>query len=93
MNRNGKGKPRRIEVKGSVSNPALAPRGNTLVYDQKTNKGRQIFKTTLTGDRSEQLTERGGNYGADWFDPAFALPVSLQPHLLTTVWGRVKVRD
>lgn len=93
VNRNGKGKPRRIEVKGSVSNPALAPQGNTLVYDQKTNKGRQIFKTTLAGDKSEQLTERGGNYGADWFDPAFALPVSPQPHLLTTVWGEMKVRD
>lgn len=31
--------------------------------------------------------------GADWFDPAFALPVSPQSHLLTTIWGRVKVRE
>ena len=42
---------------------------------------------------SEQPTDKGENYGVDWFDPAFALPVSPQPHLLTTLWGRVKVGE
>ena len=38
----------------------------------------------------EQLTHIGINFLGDWFDPAFALPVSPQPQLLTTLWGEVK---
>ena len=43
--------------------------------------GEQIFS---------QLTDISRNFGGDWFDPAFALPVSPQPRLLTTTWGKVK---
>ena len=94
VNRKGNGKPSKIKVEGTGSYPALAPQGDVLVYHKETaRKGRQLFKVALAGGISEQLTDKGENYGADWFDPAFALPVSPQPHLLTTVWGRVKVRD
>lgn len=94
VNRKGNGKPSKVKVEGTGSFPALAPQGNTLIYHKETlGKGRQLFKVALAGGRAEQLTDRGENYGADWFDPAFALPVSPQPHLLTTVWGRVKVRE
>lgn len=93
VNRKGNGEPRKIKVEGDVSSPALAPQGDTLIYQKETGRGDQLFKVNLAGGRSEQLTDKGRNYSADWFDPAFALPVSPQPHLLTTVWGRVKVRD
>ena len=93
VNRKGNGKPSKVKVEGTGSSPALAPQGDMLVYQKKTRNGRQLFKVALAGGISEQLTDKGENYGADWFDPAFALPVSPQPHLLTTVWGRVKVRD
>ena len=93
VNRNGKGEARKVKVKGKVSHPAVAPQGDTLVYQKETGRGKQLFKVALAGGIPKQLTDRGENYGADWFDPAFGLPVSPQPHLLTTVWGRVKVRD
>ena len=54
---------------------------------------RQLFKIAAGGGIPEQLTHRGDNFKANWFDPAFALPVSPQPHLLTTVWGTLKTRD
>lgn len=54
---------------------------------------RQLFKIASGGGIPEQLTHRADNFKADWFDPAFALPVSPQPHLLTTVWGKLKTRD
>ena len=93
VNRKGNGKPHKVKVDGTGSSPALAPQGDALVYQKETRNGRQLFKVALAGGRSEHLTDRGENYGADWFDPAFALPVSPQPDLLTTVWGRVKVRE
>ena len=93
VNRKRNGEPRQVKVEGEASNPAVAPQGDTLIYQRDTPNGSQLFKVALAGGRSEQLTDRGTNYDADWFDPAFALPVSPQPHLLTTVWGRVKVRD
>ena len=93
VNRKGNGKPRKVEVDGTGSYPALAPQGDVLVYEKKTRNGSQLFKVPLAGGISEQLTDEGGNYAPDWFDPAFALPVSPQPHLLTTLWGRMKVRE
>ena len=93
VNRKGNAKPNKVKVEGTGSSPALAPRGDALVYQKRIPKGRQLFKVALAGGIAEQLTDKGENYGADWFDPAFGLPVAPQPHLLTTVWGRVKVRD
>lgn len=92
VNRKGNKKPRKA-VEGPGSNPALAPQGDTLIYEKKTREGTQLFKVALAGGRPEQLTDSGGNYSADWFDPAFGLSVSPQPHLLTTVWGRVKTQE
>lgn len=51
----------------------------------------QLFKTDIHGRNTVQLTHEGDNLEADWFDPAFAYPVDPQPHLLTTVWGKIKV--
>ena len=30
------------------------------------------------------------SFGGDWFDPAYALPVSPKPRLLTTPWRTLK---
>ena len=79
-----------------VSNPAWSPDGHELIYNIYNHQGRgsrQLFKTTLDGGVPEQLTHRGNNFRADWFDPAFALPVSPQSSLLTTTWGKLKTQD
>ena len=79
-----------------VSNPTWSPRGNELVYNIYNHQGRgsrQLFRAALDGGVPEQLTHRGSNFRADWFDPAFALPVSPQPSLLTTTWGKLKTQD
>lgn len=73
---------------GAALNPTWSPRGDELIYDQHS----QLFKIAADGGIPERLTHRGNNSDADWFDPAFALPVSPQPHLLTTVWGKLKTR-
>ena len=95
VNRDGSGL-RKIIASGEdtgVSNPTLSPRGNELIYNIYNSEGRgsrQLFKIALDGGVPEQLTHRGNNFNADWFDPAFALPVSPQPSLLTTTWGKLK---
>ena len=66
-----------------------------LIYTQEINNQDQLFKIDLVNRASEQLTHiaRGflrSNEKGDWFDPAYALPVSPQPQLLTTLWGKVK---
>ena len=71
--------------------PALSPNGDTLLYTQKINGFLQIFKVDVNNGIRTQLTHIGPrNLGGDWFDPAYALPVSPQPQLLTTIWGELK---
>ena len=72
-------------------NPTWSPRGDTLLY-QKLAPGNKwkIFKIGLDGGQPVQLTEPGFHHLGDWFDPEFALPVSPQPQLLTSTWGKLK---
>ena len=98
VNRDGSGLRKIIESGEDigVSNPAWSPRGNELIYNIYNRQGRssrQLFKDTLDGGVPEQLTHRSNNFRADWFDPAFALPVSPQPSLMTTTWGQLKTQD
>ena len=76
----------------TVSNPTWAPHGNELIYNygNKDRGSKHLFKVALDGSPPDQLTRRGDNFNADWFDPAFALPVSPQPSFLTTTWGKLK---
>ena len=77
--------------------PALSPDGEDVLYTQEINRRFQIFKVNVNSGMQTQLTHIVGiapgiygNSGGDWFDPAYTLPVSPQPHLLTTTWGKVK---
>ena len=92
VNRNGTGLTQIIEEAGpKATSPVWSPRGDALLYRRSAgNKSYQIFKVSLAGGESEQLTDIGWNHLGDWFDPAYALPVSPQPELLTTTWGKIK---
>ena len=75
--------------------PVWSPRADALLFQQVVNKGKgfiltQLFKVNLERPNPKQLTNTGKNFDADWFDPAYALPVTPQPNLLTTVWGEMK---
>ncbi len=85
------------EAGPEVTSPVWSPQGDILLYAQDSEKARrsvQIFKIVLGEEQPEQLTHIGiWNDSADWFDPAYALPVSPQPSLLTTMWGKLKTQD
>lgn len=68
----------------------LSPNGEQVLYTQAANGSQQIFKLDVNSGVQTQLTHISRNFGGDWFDPEFALPVSPQPQLLTTTWGKVK---
>ncbi len=70
--------------------PELSPDGQEVLYTQGVNGAHQIFKIDVHNGIRTQLTDNIWNFGGDWFDPAHALPVSLQPDLLTATWGEVK---
>ena len=76
--------------------PVLSPDGKEVLYTQEINGRLQIFKLDVQSATRTQLTNIGrvfdANFGRDWFDPAYLLPVSPRPQLLSTVWGKVKKR-
>ena len=95
VNRDGSGLTKIIDAGDGMAafNPIWSPDGNELIYNQGIGGDRDLFKVALDGGTPEKLTHRGDNFRADWFDPAFALPVSPQPSLLTTAWGKLKTQD
>ena len=95
VNRDGSGHRKIIDAGDNASSfyPTWSPHGNELIYSKWVGAVRQLFKIALDGGVPEKLTHRGDNFHADWFDPAFALPVSPQPSLLTTIWGKLKTQD
>ena len=95
-NRDGSGLRKIIDVEDGMAafNATWSPDGNELIYNKGVGGVRDLFKVVLDGGAPERLTHRqGDNFKADWFDPAFALPVSPQPSLLTTTWGKLKTQN
>ena len=92
INRDGMGLTQIVDEAGPRAiGVGWSPHGESILYRQTDrNNNSQIFKRPLGGEQPEQLTHIGQNYLGDWFDPAYALPVSPQPRLLSTVWGEVK---
>ena len=92
INRDGTGLKQLIPEDGQEAQAsALSPNGDEVIYTQEINNQRQLFKIDVNSGVRTQLTHIGQrNIGADWFDPAYVLSVSPQPHLLTTTWADVK---
>ena len=91
VNRDSTGLRQLVEEAGPYAEyPALSPDGSEVIYTQEINGQPQIFKVDANSGLRTQLTHVGWNTGGDWFDPAYALPVSPQPDLLTTTWGELK---
>ena len=95
VNRDGTGLRQLVEEAGPYTQyPELSPHGEEVLYTQEINGRLQIFKLDINSRVRTQLTHGGiffqANAGGDWFDPAYALPVSPQPDLLTTTWGELK---
>ncbi len=92
VNRDGTGLQQVIEEGRRAVNPVWSPNGSELLYNAiDTNIDMQIYKISLDTGVSVRLTDgESWSYLGDWFDPAYALPVSPQPQLLTTLWGDVK---
>lgn len=91
VNRDGTGLKQLVEEAGQEAwAPALSPNGDEVLYTQEINQRSQIFKVDVNNGIRTQLTHIDRNFGGDWFDPDYALPVSPQPKLLTTTWGAVK---
>ena len=82
VNRDGTGLQQLVEEAGSYAQyPAISPNGDKVLYTKKINERSQIFKVDVNNGIRTQLTHIGGmprfgNWGGDWFDPAYALPVS-----------------
>ena len=83
------GKPSRV----SLGPAAWSPEGDRLVYSERADDDNlQILTVDVRTGTKKQLTHQGSNMTAAWFNPN-NLPVAPQHHLLTTVWGKMKVRD
>ena len=93
LNRDGTGLQELVNhPEQGVTAPVWDPDGKALIYSQGIGQWEtHVFKIMLADGPSEQLTDVGfWNNPGDWFDPAYALPVSPQSHLLTTQWAEVK---
>ena len=92
VNRDGTGLEQVIAEGRAATQPVWSPDGNELLYNGiDANNDLQIYKISLGSGASVQLTDgESWSYLGDWFDPAYALPVSPQPQLLTTLWGELK---
>ena len=99
VNRDGAGLKQIVpEVGLRAVAPVWSPDGSMLLYQQLIidkalkKKQWQIFKVAAIGGESVEVGPPGWYGLGDWFDPAYALPVSPQPQLLTTIWAKVKKR-
>ena len=95
VNRDGTGLEQIVDEAGPEAIwPIWSPDGTQLLYNHWASGYLQIFKIDLVNRVPKQLTHTQraiqANTLPNWFDPAYALPVSPQPQLLTTMWGKVK---
>ena len=90
INRDGNQLRQLVSEKGpNALHPTWSPQGDEIIYQQKTGGFTQLFKINVGTRAKTQLTHKGNNSRADWFDPA-ALPVQPDVELLTATWGKLK---
>ncbi len=70
--------------------PELSPDGRYVLYTRPINGQHEILKIDVRSGIQTQLTHKTWNFGGDWFNPMYALPVSPEQHFLTATWGEVK---
>ncbi|MYK16892.1 hypothetical protein F4055_01815 [Candidatus Poribacteria bacterium] len=93
INRNGTGLRQLVDEAGPYAwSPELSPDGREVLYTQGINGAHQILKINVHSGRRTRLTDNIWNFGGDWFDPEYALPVAPQPYLLTTTWVAAKTQ-
>ena len=92
VNRDGSGLAQVVFDDATASNASWSPRGNELMYELLVGKQFQLFKISIGSRVSQQLTDSDHNTDPDWFDP-WALSVTLQPQLATSVWGKIKKKE
>ena len=83
-------------VENAYIAPAWSPDGKALLY-RKIVGDQTLLLTIDLESRTETPLARLGrtgiqNIGWDWFDPEFP-PISFEPQLLTTMWGKMKIQD
>ncbi|MCY3551342.1 MAG: hypothetical protein OXH39_12855 [Candidatus Poribacteria bacterium] len=90
INRDGSQLRKLVSEKGpDALRPTWSPQGDEIIYQQEVRGFTQLFKIDVRSRVKTQLTHKGHNSRADWFDPA-ALPVQPNVELLTTMWGKLK---
>ena len=90
INRDGSQLRKLVSEKGpNALRPTWSPFGDEIIYQQEVRGTTQFFKIGVNSRTKTQVTHKGSNSGADWFDPA-ALPVHPNIELLTTTWGKLK---
>ncbi len=90
INRDGSELRKLVSEKGpDALRPTWSPFGDEIIYQQKVRGATQFFKIGVRSQAKTQVTHKGSNSGADWFDPT-ALLVQPNVDLLTTTWGKLK---
>ena len=90
INRDGRGLRQLVSENGpDALRPTWSPHGDEIIYQQEVEGFTQLFKIDVDSRVKTQLTHKGNNSRADWFDPA-ALSVQPDVELLTTTWGKLK---
>ena len=70
--------------------PSWSPESDKLVYAERDkDNSQQIVVIDVRNGRKREMTHRGSNITPDWLNP-INLPVTPQPELSTTVWGKIK---
>ena len=89
---------RGLKVENAFGTLAWSPDGKALLYRKIVEGQRLLLKIDLNSRietplaRFGPLNSNARNAGWDWFDPKI-LPVSPEPHLLTTAWAKVKTTN
>ena len=85
-------------VKNTFGTLAWSPDGKKLLYPKTIGDSDLLYKIDLASRAETRLARIGprkhgnGNNGWDWFDPN-TLSISPKSHLLTTVWGKIKITN
>ena len=84
-------------VENAYIAPTWSPDGKALLYPKKVGDQTLLLKIDLDSRTETPLARLGrtggvGNIGWDWFDPEVP-PISPEPQLLTTIWGKMKIQD